>query len=254
MTNDQGLSAIRRVLLAADTGSVGDESVRAARAIAAELRAELAALFVEDTNLVRMAALPFTREIGAASGSVHPIEPEDIERALRLQAERMRRSLDELASFRVERGGFAQRILEEISDSVTAVLSPAARTRAVPGVPVRPEARLVVTYYDRSPGSARALALGLRIAPSRADLCVAVAGATDLEFSSGREAARSRATAGDAGMQFIRLAGNQPLELARAVRQRGCAALVLSSRSMKLTPERLRTLLQNLHCPLVLLR
>jgi hypothetical protein len=254
MTNDEDLSAIRRVLLAAGTGSIADDSVKAARAIAAVLQAELTALFVEDPNLVRMAALPFTREIGAASGSVHSIEPADIERALRLQAERMRRSLAELASFRVERGGFAQRILEEISDSVAAVLSPQWQIMLPASrVSVQPEARHVVTLYDDNPGSVRALALGLRLSQSQADLCVAVAG-TDAEFSARQEAARSRVAAAAGPMEFIRLATDQPLDLARAVRRRGGAALVLSSRSMKMTTERLRVLLENLQCPLVLLR
>jgi hypothetical protein len=253
MTNDDPLSAIRRVLLAAHTGSVPDESVKAARAIAAAFHAELAALFIEDPNLVRMAALPFTREIGAASGSVRPIEPADVERALRLQADRMRRSLDELVSFRVERGGFAQRVLEEISDSVAAVLTPGSRTRQLYRARAQPQSHDVMALYDDSPGGARALALGLRLSQSQAVLRVAVAAATDLEFWARQEAARSRASAAAGRVEFVRLAANHPLNLARAVRDHPCAALLLSSQSMKITPERLTLLLENLYCPLVLL-
>lgn len=254
MTNDEEFSAIRRVLVAAHTGSVADESVKAARAIAAAFQAELAALFVEDPNLVRMAALPFTREIGAASGSVRPIEPADMERALRLQADRMRRSLDQFASFRVERGGFAQRILEEITDSMAVVLSPASRTRHLYRTQAQPQSRSVMALYDESPGGARALALGLRLSQSQAALRVAVAAATDLEFLARQDAARSRASTAAGRFEFVRLAGSHPLDLAEAVRHRACAALLLSSQSMNITPERLTLLLENLYCPLVLLR
>jgi hypothetical protein len=252
MTNGEEFSAIRRVLVAGRSGSVADETVKAAQAIAAAFQAELAALFVEDSNLVRMAALPFTREIGAASGSVRPIEPADMERALRLQADRMRRSLDQFASFRVERGGFAQRILDEITDSVAVVLSPASRH--LHRTQAQPQSRSVMAVYDDSSGGARALALGLRLSQSQAVLRVAVAAATDLEFLARQDAARLRAsTAGDR-FEFVRLAGSHPLDLAGAVRHRTCAALLLSSQSMNITPERLTLLIENLYCPLVLLR
>ncbi len=253
MARDEGLSAIRRVLIAAQTGSVADESIAAARTIAGAFQAELAALFVEDPNLVRMAALPFTHEIGAASGWVRPIEPVDMVRALRLQADRMRRSLEGVTSFRVERGAFAQRVLEEVSDSVAAVLPPGSRIQQLYRTQALPQAHEVMVLYDASPGGARALTLGLSLLQSQAVLHVAVVGATDREFRLREESARSHAPADAGRIEFVRLARDHPLDLARASRHPPCTALLLSSRSMSMTAQRLTLLLANVRCPLVLL-
>jgi len=254
MTDDEQLSTIRRVLLATHTGSIANESVKTARAIAVAFQAELAALFVEDPNLLRMAALPFTRETGGASGLARQIEPADMERALRLQADRMRRSLEQVASFRVERGWFGQCVLAAISDSVAAVISPAWRmpqsdhTRTQP-----PSHDVMMAVYDGSAGAARALALAVRLSQSHGVLRVAVAASSDREFSARQEAVRSRASTATVRVEFVRLATDQPMDLARVARDRAWMALLLSSGSMEITPERLTLLLENLYCPLVLL-
>ncbi|QEA40580.1 hypothetical protein FGL86_16835 [Pistricoccus aurantiacus] len=51
--------------------------------------AELVGLFVEDTELLRAASLPFGGEIGLISGNLRPVAPETLERRLRQQAERL---------------------------------------------------------------------------------------------------------------------------------------------------------------------
>lgn len=254
MSNDEQLSTIRRVLLAAHTGSVADESVKTARAIAAAFQAELAALFVEDLNLVRMAALPFTRETGGASGLARQIEPADMERALRLQADRMRRSAEQVVSFRVERGWFGQRVLEAISDSVAAVISPASRMPQSYRTSTQPPSHdVMMAVYDGSAGAARALALALRLSQPHGVLRVAVAAGTDREFLVRQEGVRSRASAATVRVELVRLATDQPIDLARAARDRAWMALLLSSGSMEMTPQSLTLLLDNLYCPLVVL-
>ena len=253
MTNDEQLATIRHVLLAAHAGSVPDESVKTARAIAAAFQAELAALFVEDPNLMRMAALPFTRETGGVSGLARQVEPADMERALRLQADRMRRSLEQVASFRVERGWFGQRVLEAISDSVAAVISPASRMPQSYRMRTTRPSHDVMAVYDDSAGAARALALALRLSPTHGVLRVAVAASSDREFLARQEAVRSRASAATVRVEFVRLATDHPMDLARVARDRTWMALLLSSASMEITPERLTLLLDNLYCPLVLL-
>jgi hypothetical protein len=81
-------------------------------------QAELAGLFVEDLELLRLAALPFTREIGLASGTVRPLDVPDVERAFKRQAEQVRRLLVQTAaalelpwSFQVARGSLLDEVL-----------------------------------------------------------------------------------------------------------------------------------------------
>lgn len=67
--------APHRVVLALGTGAGTDLAVRLACGLAARHGGRLAALFVEDVDLLRAAALPFTREVGAFSAIRRPFEP-----------------------------------------------------------------------------------------------------------------------------------------------------------------------------------
>ena len=86
--------------------------------LARSMEAELLGLFIEDTVLLHFAGLPFTREIGAASGLQREIDVAAMERLMRVRAEELRgRLADALGasavpwSFRVARGTLAQQLL-----------------------------------------------------------------------------------------------------------------------------------------------
>src|SRR5512146_812239 len=88
---------VRRIIMALDTASSVLPAIEAAAGLALGLDAELAGLFIEDERLLRFAGLPFAREFGFASARSRPLAPDAIERALRAQAERLRRLLAETA-------------------------------------------------------------------------------------------------------------------------------------------------------------
>lgn len=132
-----------RLLLAMEPFEVG--SLDIARALAAELRAELNALFVEDANLLRIAALPCTREIGRFSGVVRALEPHDLERQMRTQAERVRETVSRAArelgvpwTFEVARGRLEDELARAFVDADLAVFGrmPARAAARAPS-PVR---------------------------------------------------------------------------------------------------------------------
>ena len=54
---------VRRILVALDASTQSLAALRTAVTLAAELGAELEGLFVEDTNLMRMAMLPVARRV-----------------------------------------------------------------------------------------------------------------------------------------------------------------------------------------------
>ncbi len=60
-------TAIQRILLALDASPQSVAALDTATELAGRLGAELTGLFVEDTDLLRMAALPFAAEIGRLS-------------------------------------------------------------------------------------------------------------------------------------------------------------------------------------------
>ncbi len=60
---------------------------------ARSLEAELLGLFIEDVELLRLASLPFAREVGLASASLLSMSVEGLERQLRAQAQLVEEAL-----------------------------------------------------------------------------------------------------------------------------------------------------------------
>lgn len=121
---------IRRILLALDTGNDNAALFEAALALAAHLDAELAALFVEDEELLRLAALPFARELGSSSALRRPLRDQDMQRTLHRRAARSQAALAAAAthvqvrwSFRVTRGRVVSCIAEAAMESDLVTLS-----------------------------------------------------------------------------------------------------------------------------------
>ena len=108
----------RRILVAVDGSPESRVALVAAARLARATGGELAGLFVEDVELLRLAGLPFATEAGVASGVFRRLETTDIERRFRVAAERAREALREAASdpglrtsFRVTRGRVVSEIL-----------------------------------------------------------------------------------------------------------------------------------------------
>ncbi|MGA9539247.1 MAG: universal stress protein, partial [Desulfobacterales bacterium] len=128
-------SPIRRILVALDASPASRFTIQTAVDLAARFEAELIGLFVEDTNLLRVARLPFVREIGAFSFSARKLDLTDLERQLRLQAERMRRYLALAAQlrgisweFRVKRGSVAAEVMAAGAEADLMIMGRAGRS------------------------------------------------------------------------------------------------------------------------------
>lgn len=94
--------AIRRILVALDASTHSLAALEAAAALAASLQAELIGLFVKDENLLHLAGLPFAHQVRSPSASREPIDSDQMEEELRLQASQARRALETAAErFRV---------------------------------------------------------------------------------------------------------------------------------------------------------
>jgi hypothetical protein len=84
---------LRRIVAGFDAGVCRRESLQAIAALAAETHADVLGVFIEDTRLLELARLPFAAEVGHASALPRGLDVETLERALRLQAEALRRAL-----------------------------------------------------------------------------------------------------------------------------------------------------------------
>jgi nucleotide-binding universal stress UspA family protein len=118
------VKAPRRVVVLLDASAPGRAALEAAAAHAAELEAELVAVFVEDVDLLHLAGLPFAREIGFPSAERRELDASSMERALHQIAEEARRSIAELAerrplqwSFQIVRGDLSAQMLAAAAEA-----------------------------------------------------------------------------------------------------------------------------------------
>jgi nucleotide-binding universal stress UspA family protein len=111
-------SPIKRILAALDASTSSLNALQTAVDLAARFDAELLGLFVEDINLLRLAQLPFAREISFYSSRLRRIETKEMELELRTQAARIRAMLAKAADnlgvsweFRTIRGDVGAEVL-----------------------------------------------------------------------------------------------------------------------------------------------
>jgi len=155
-----------QVLVALDSTSDNRAAMRAAVELAARLQAELLGLFLEDTNLLRLADLPFAREIRPLSAQERPLTERDLLLSLRALATRTEMELGRMAgkakvrwSFRIERGPRLQ-LLMQAGGTSDVLLVGEPRRIAKAGVSDSRSARrqsMVYLVYTGSPASQRAL-------------------------------------------------------------------------------------------------
>lgn len=77
---------VRRVLVALDSSAASDATLEVAAALASATASELAGFFVEDQDLLRLAGMPFAREIQFAKAMSRALEPTRLLQDLRAQA------------------------------------------------------------------------------------------------------------------------------------------------------------------------
>ncbi len=113
---------IRRILVAIDASTQSLAALEAAAELAADLDAELGGIYVEDINLIRMAALPVVLETGEASARTRRLKSSRMDRQLRGQAARAAQAMAVAAgraqvrwSFTVARGSIETELLQAAS-------------------------------------------------------------------------------------------------------------------------------------------
>lgn len=180
---------VRRVVVALDASAPSLEAARTAAELARALGAELAGLFVEDVNVLRLARLPFAQQVPSSGGAARPLESEVLEAELRALAAWAREALAREAgtvqvswSFEVRRGPLPDEVLAAAGRADVLVVGARGHSaRARPGATARAAAeragtsvvvharaaragRGVLVACDGTPESERALAAAAGLA------------------------------------------------------------------------------------------
>jgi len=247
-----------RVVLATRASADAARLLAEAGTLARALRAELAGVFVEESDLLRLAALPMCREVGFSSGTVRAIDLASTLRQFERQAAEVRRLVAQTAagfevpwSFTVERGTVLEVAVAAAEGPDVALLAPprGALGRTV-GAAGHRTGTTVGVFYDGGPAGDRALAAALELVQHHPEVLTLVVPDAADPLPLRRRAAG-----------LLGVAGRLPDAVAsRELRRRPARALVVSVGSLVgnggADPRRpdLRRLLASAPCPLVLVR
>ncbi len=268
-----------RLLVALDPAAPNAAALEAIGSIAAGEHAELRGLFVEDINLLRLAGLPCAREVTTAGAVARALERRRLERQIRAQASRVRRSFERAASvlglphsFHVTRGEVLSEVERAASEADVLVVSRAHRSagsRSWMGITIHHLAasgprtvvfvqgawrtgRTIVAVSDQVEKSDRALRVAARLARQE-DLQLAVA-TTALDADATQRVVRSAAShlgGAHEKVQYLHLPVIDAASLLQAVRVEDARALVLPRHLVDLDLDRIRVLLQRMESSLI---
>ena len=269
---------IQRILVALDASPHSVAAMEIAVELAAILKAEIAGLFVEDVELLRMADSPSAREIAYTSASHAPLNRALMERKLRAQSEHIRKALAMAAhraqvrwSFRTIRGHVASALRNAATghDMVAAGrlgwslgqrlrIGSTALELASSDIPLLLVSGRVAfanlrigVYYDGSRASKDALFAAARLAQAGTRGITVLVGAADYE----RELAEIHGLLRGQGLEIrcrkVELE-NEP-SLLSAVKEEGAILLVLASPQLLKNQEAFEAILREVDLPLLLL-
>lgn len=262
MTETDTDRGITRILLALDASARGLAAMRAAAELAAGLRAELDALFVEDINLLRLAELPFAREVGFSSASGRPLGFEDLERTLRAQAVRIQGLLDEAAQrlhlqfrFNVARGRVLPEVIARAGGADLVVLGKAGNALAGRFASPAHSARPVLAVFEGGERGYRVLSAALRVAAkSGRSLTLLVPEPNPRRYAEIRERAEDWLRRRGRKARLHQAAGKGMQDVIRALRGLRADAVVLPIPRGGMSEEELGGLLDAVSCPVLLVR
>ncbi|MBI3177306.1 MAG: universal stress protein [Chloroflexi bacterium] len=271
---------IRRILVALDASPHSLAALQAAAELAAELGTELVGVFVEDVNLVRLAALPVTREIGHTSARIRGLDEATMTRQLRGLAQRAERALAGEAgrlqvrwSFRVSRGTIGAELWGAASEadlvvmgrtgwsaqrragsSVEAVLASGMRRTLVIGTGAGLQPTLLVVH-DGSEMGDRALTTATLLAKSKGGYLTVAISRPDPEQAQRlqRQVAEQLRPQG-LEVRYRWLHRSDSRALAELVASEQRCVLVLPAEAPQLHDLPLPEILENLNCPVLIVR
>jgi hypothetical protein len=269
---------IERIVVALDAVSENHAAIGAAARLAARRKIRLHGVFIEDDELIRLARLPFARQV-TLGGGVESLTLQQAERQLRAFAERARRDLAASArrhtiewSFEIVRGAAAEAAAALGDDLLVAGI----RTRPVgshfraetrwwfvgeagPAIFLlahrdpHPDAMAAVLLNDRGPAAERLLAAAVRLAEESSQQ-LAVFCSPSLAEGAGFRAWLDERVAGHAVAVHLEYTPSRPAALLRRIAALGCGLVALEAGAPEAQPDRLRELVAKTACDVLLVR
>jgi len=282
MSDVSALVGFRRILVALDASRESQVALAAAAGLARQLDAELMGLFIEDIDLLNLAALPFSREIPVLSLSGRDLDLARTERELRFRAAAARRDLAAMAdrfhlpwSFRVSRGHVDTELLNAAQEADLIAVGKGARpisARAWLGSTGRaivtgaaqsvlfaarvdsPADAPVAILYEKG-GRSAAIAFAARLAErDRRRLIIFVLGDSESALVQQEISVNRQLRAFSASAAILPMRPSEPTSLWQALQAKSPNLLILDALPKLLPEVTLELLVEKSNCSLLLLR
>ncbi|BBA32977.1 uncharacterized protein sS8_1012 [Methylocaldum marinum] len=201
--------------------------------LAARKQAQLIAVYVEETNLIHLAELPFAMEIDRICAAERKVELSRLMRALRSSTEQIQEALYRLnerlridVSFRTVRGHFVSSVMSEI-EQVDVVFLP-KRTEAQRSIGSKKAAMYPIwVVFDGSEGAERALQMAAELVElESSQLYVALPTETGIKLETLKKQALHCCTS-RADVRFVSVCPMDTQNLMRSMQRTGCRLLVV---------------------------
>lgn len=256
-----------RIAVILDASGHSYRALELALAIASGLKAEVEGVFVEDVDLLRLAGLPFVREVRGATLNEEQVSEDRLQRELRGLARQARQSLESSASrhgvrwsFRVWRGSVRAEILAAALEAEMLTLVPlgsfAPFHERMPArtLTASPSELVVAVAFDGCDTSARALDAAAHLArKKKAGLRILLQSADPGQQKKLRKKALGLLKGKSPQPAFF-AAGSSASELAQAVVRSASDILVIDTKNNLLEGRTIWQCVQAVHCPLLVVR
>ena len=223
----------------------------------------LQGVFIEDEEMQRAVALPFSKELCRLTLSVREIHSDRFERTIALQTRTARRAIAGLAlrmgvphTFRTLRGSTVSLLRETVHSADITVFEPLRIFTASPIAPPvhtrRPQQRIVVAVDDLATAAEALIAAAMFAEGEMHMVSVLLASATATRLAALDHMISDLLPAKPE--RILLLTGSGIQNLVATVRAERADMLVLGASEELLKPESLRLFIEQLRCPICLVR
>jgi nucleotide-binding universal stress UspA family protein len=273
---------VRRIVVAIDSSPHSLAALEAAAELATRFEAELHGIFVEDTNLLRLAELAFLQELAPFSATGRRIERQQMLRELHVLAQRSERVFRAIVAredlpgdFQVVRGAVVPELLATAEEADILIMGKSSRAPGRPHrlgstsraalsgascstIVMQQDAGLgspILIVYDGSPVAQRALAAAAALrAPEDDPLVVLLLAPDERAAARLHEEVAARLDQWAIPAEIHVLADGNAAALAHAVHAQPCGMLILPATAELLEDEAVLQLVDDIDIPVLLVR